>query len=253
MSEFVKVHRDGGALVVTLARVEKKNALTAAMYSRMIAAMAEAEADDAIGALVWYGEGGVFTAGNDIADFLAASKKSESFRALDFIRALAGFGKPMIAAVDGLAIGVGATLLFHCDLVYASPAAQFRMPFIDLALVPEAGVSLLAPRLAGMGKAVEWLMLGEAFNATQARQCGLVNAVEPASSLLAFAVEKARRLAAKPRGALLATRRLLRGDTAEILARIDMEAREFAQRMGSPEARQVFAAFLNKSKSPGTT
>ncbi len=248
MSAHVRVSTDGGVTTIAIARPGKKNALTGAMYDAMIAALDAAEADDAIGAVIVHGEGGAFTAGNDIADFLATTKDMTNFAGLRFVRRIALFDKPLVAAVDGVAIGVGATMLFHCDLVYATPAAQFRMPFVDLGLVPEAGASLLAPLRVGMARATEMLMLAEPFDAARAEALGVVNAVVPADLLLGVAREKAGRLAAKPRQALAATRRLMRGDRADILARIDAEAREFGARMVSDEARAVFMAFMSRSK-----
>ena len=210
--------------------------------------MAEADAGQAA-AIVLSGEGGFFTAGNDIGDFVAHAGKSGDFPALRFIRALALLQTPLVAAVEGPAIGVGTTMLFHCDLVYASADAQFRMPFVDLALVPEAGASLLAPLRLGAAKANEMLLLGEAMDAHTAKDCGLVNALAPAGAVRALAMEQARRLAAKPRNALRAARRLMRGDPAHVLARIDEEARLFRDAMASPEAAKAFAAFFARTRN----
>lgn len=248
MSEHIKVARADGVMTITIARPDKKNANTAAMYDRMIAALDEAEADVSIAAVLFHGEGGNFTAGNDIADFLATTKDINDFAGLRFVRRIAIFDKPLIAAVEGAAIGVGTTMLFHCDLVYAAPSAQFRMPFVDLALVPEAAASLLVPQRVGMARATELLMLGEGFDAAQGKAMGIINDVIDAGQLLAFARERAARLAAKPRQSLLATRRLIRGDRKDILARIEEEAHVFGERMVSDEARQVFLAFMSKSK-----
>ena len=159
------------------------------------------------------GKGGVFTAGNDLGDFVAAaSRESGDFPAWRFTTRLAEFGKPLVAAVDGLAVGIGTTLLFHCDLVYATPESRFQTPFVNLGLVPEAGSSLLAPQRFGRAKAAELLLLAEPFDAGQAHALGLVNALVPRADLIAHAMGKAAALAAKPRAALLATRRLMRGD-----------------------------------------
>jgi len=252
MSEFVQVRRDGAVLVVTLARPEKKNALTGAMYEALIAAFAQASEDDRVGALLIEGSEGVFSAGNDIGDFLAyalapgaAMSESPTVR---FIYALARFAKPLVAAVEGAAVGVGATLCFHCDLVYASPSARFHMPFVDLGLVPEAGSSLLAPQRFGRARASEYLLLGEPFDAEAARAGGLVNAVVDAASLHAHALAKAKALAAKPRQALLATRRLIRGDQSALIARMDEEVELFSAGLKSPEARAAFMAFMGRAK-----
>ncbi len=252
MSVFVKVERDGGVLVVRLARPEKKNALTGAMYEALIAALAEAGDDAEIAAALIEGSGGVFSAGNDIGDFLAYALKpgAEMNEApgIRFIYALARFGKPLVAAVDGPAVGIGTTLCFHCDLVYASPSARFRMPFVDLGLVPEAGSSLLAPQRFGRARASEYLLLGEPFDAEAARAGGLVNAVVDAASLHAHALAKAKALAAKPRQALLSARRLIRGDEAAMLARMGEEVRLFTAALKSPEAQAAFMAFMSRAK-----
>lgn len=247
MTEHVRVAREAGVLTLTLARSDKKNALTGAMYEALIAGLAEAESDATIGAALITGSGGSFSAGNDIGDFIAHASSGAAMPAFRFVKAIAGFGKPLVAAVEGVAVGVGTTMLFHCDLVYAAPGAKFRMPFIDLGLVPEAGSSLTVPTRFGHAKAAELLMLGEAFDAAEALRLGLVNAVVPADALLSTAQEKAARLAAKPRAAMAATRRLVRGDTGPLMARIDEEAQAFARAMVSPEAAAAFAAFMSKS------
>ena len=249
MSEFVKVDRDGGVVCLTLTRTEKKNALTGAMYESLIEEFARASRDETIGALVLRGRDGVFTAGNDLADFLAATGDPALFAAGRFVHALADFDKPLVAAIEGAAVGIGCTLCFHCDLVYAAPSARFQMPFVNLGLVAEAGSSLLAPLRLGRAKASEFLLLGEAFDAAEAWRLGLVNAVVEPDALYARAMEKAKALAAKPRSALLATRRLMRGDPAALNARIGEELKLFAQALTSAEARNALAAFLQKPKS----
>src|SRR5262245_19168122 len=171
-----------GVQTISFARPEKKNALTSAMYAAMNAALAQGDAAASVAAHLFIGSGGVFSAGSDINEFLerAQGNVQLSGPVLAFIRALPAVQKPMIAAVDGLAVGIGTTMLFHCDLVYGTPAASFRTPFIDLGLVPEAGSSLLAPLRMGLSRAFELLVLGEAFSAERAREAGLVNAVVPA-------------------------------------------------------------------------
>jgi enoyl-CoA hydratase/carnithine racemase len=241
----IEIAREGAILSAAFARPEKKNAITGAMYEALIEAFDAAERDPEIGALVLSGKGGVFTAGNDIADFLAvAMHEAGEFPAWRFVSKLAEFEKPLVAAVDGLAIGVGTTLLFHCDLVYATPEARFQMPFVDLGLVPEAGSSLLAPQRFGRAKAAEFLLLGEPFGAEEALRLGLVNAVVPQGELLAHATEKAAALAAKPREALLATRRLMRGDNEAVKAQMAAETHAFSAALKSPEAHAAFQAFL---------
>jgi enoyl-CoA hydratase/carnithine racemase len=248
MDQHVMVARDGAVLCVTLARPEKKNALTNSMYAALIEEFARASRDETIGALVLRGEGGAFTAGNDLTDFLAAASNPAAFQAGRFLHALVKFEKPLIAAVEGAAVGIGCTLCFHCDLVYAAPSARFQMPFVNLGLVPEAGSSLLAPQLFGRAKAAEYLLLGEPFGAAEALRLGLVNEVLEPRELYSHAIAKGKALAAKPRSALMVTRSLLRGDTAVLTARIDEELKLFAQALSSSEARNAFSAFLQKSK-----
>lgn len=249
MTDLVEVDRDGQVLRATLARTEKKNALTGAMYQALTAALAQAGKDETIGAVLLRGKDGVFTGGNDIADFLAIGGSVEASPGTLFIRALAVFEKPLVAAVEGPAIGIGTTLCFHCDLVYAAPSARFQMPFVNLGLVPEAGSSLLAPQRFGYAKAAEAILLAESFDAAAARELGLVNAIVEPGELYAHALDKARALAAKPRDALLATRRLMRGDPAVLKARMDEELRLFGEAVRSPQARAAFMAFMQKPKS----
>jgi enoyl-CoA hydratase/carnithine racemase len=243
----VEVARNGAVLELTLNRPAKKNALTNAMYRALTVALHEAERDQGIGAVLITGEGGIFSAGNDIGDFVAAVSGGD-MAAADFVRKIAAFSKPLVAAVDGLAVGVGTTLLLHCDMIYASPAARFSLPFVDLGLLPEAASSLLLPRRVGMARASAWLLAGESFSAEEAREAGLINGIVAPDALLTTAREKATKLAAKPRTALLAARKFLRGDKEEILARIDAELEAFRAALGSPQAQAALAAFVNKSK-----
>ncbi len=244
----VRIEQTGAVLCVTFDRPEKKNALTGGMYMAATQALRQADRDPSIGAVVFAGAGGIFTAGNDIADFLDKAAAPEEFPAFTFIKTLAACETPLIAAIDGLAIGIGATMILHCDLVYAAPDTLFRMPFVDLGLVPEAASSLLLPRRIGMAKATEFLLLGETFGADDALRLGLANAIVPAQELHGVALERAGRLAAKPRAAIAATRRLMRGGSEDIQARIAEEARLFAIAMQSDEARATFAAFLGKTR-----
>jgi enoyl-CoA hydratase/carnithine racemase len=252
MAQDIEIEVEDGVQAIRFLRAEKKNALTGPMYTAMSEALDAAETNDAIAAHVFIGSGGVFSAGNDINDFLRRAETSANDAggiptpSLDFIRRLPRVTKPMIAAVDGLAIGVGTTLLLHCDLVYATPAASLRTPFLDLGLVQEAGSSLLAPARLGYPRAFELICLGEPFSAERAMQAGLVNAVVPADRLEATALEAGRRLAAKPRQALMTARRLLRQGFPDIGAMIDKEAEAYAVLMRSPEAREAFTAFLEK-------
>ncbi len=250
MTEHVAVSReDGGVLLVRLTRPEKKNALTGAMYDTLTAALVEADGNDEIGAIVLAGSGGAFTAGNDLGDFLAfaPSGGGEELPASRFIRQLARTETPIVAAVEGLAIGVGTTLTFHCDLVYATPGALFRMPFVDLGLVPEAGSSYLLPRRIGLAKATELLMLGEAYDAAEAARLGLINAVVDSDQLLAHAMAQAAKLASKPRAAIKATRKLIRGKGVELDCAMQAESKAFREALSSPDARQAIGAFLDRS------
>lgn len=244
MSEKVNVSREGAILRLTFNRPEKKNALDRASYSSLIGALADAALDPETRVVLFAGAGGDFTAGNDLADFRDFLESPAEFPALTFVRALAAFEKPMVAAVTGDAIGVGATMLFHCDLVYASPDARLRMPFVDLGLVPEAGASLLVPQRLGMARASQYLLLGETLSGEEAHRLGVVVGLAPSDGVVDLALSAARALAAKPPEALLASRRLLRGDPAALVARIDEEAALFAEALGSPATRQRLAAFF---------
>ncbi|MCI4677681.1 enoyl-CoA hydratase/isomerase family protein [Rhodoblastus acidophilus] len=244
----IEIARRGAVLELTINRPAKKNALTNAMYRALNVALHEAERDLDIAAVLVAGAGGVFCAGNDIGDFVAAVSAGGEMAGADFIRKIAAFPKPLVAAVDGLAVGVGCTLLLHCDLIYATPESRFSLPFIDLGLLPEAGSSLLLPRRVGMARASAWLLAGESFSAAEALAAGLVNDIVAQDSLLATAREKAAKLAAKPRTALMAARKFLRGDKEEILTRIDAELEAFRNALASPQAQAALAAFLNKSK-----
>lgn len=244
---------DQGVQTIHMARPDKKNALTTAMYAAMVAALKDGEARDDVRVHLFKGEPGAFSAGNDIVDFLAAGEGNGLARdVVHFLKSLATADKPLVAAVDGLAIGIGTTMLLHCDLVYASPRSLFRTPFLDLGLVPEAGSSLLAPRLMGHARAFELLCLGESFDATRAESAGIVNRVVADGEVEAAAMKAALSLAAKPRQALSIARRLVAtGGTAsreDLMARIDEEVALFAERLASDEARAAFAAFLGRSK-----
>ncbi|MBZ8133426.1 crotonase/enoyl-CoA hydratase family protein [Afifella sp. IM 167] len=241
---------DSGSIrLIRLNRPHKKNALTTAMYHDMVEALREAGEDADIAACVFLGHPGVFCAGNDIADLKNAGTDREgSFGLaadiLNFLKELALSEKPLIAGVDGLAVGIGTTLLMHCDYVVAAETSTFRTPFVDLALVPEAASSLLAPRVMGHQRAFELLVMGSAFDARKAEMAGLVNTIVPEGAAEEAALKAAGILAAKPREAMLVSRRLLRGDREAVLARIDAEAELFGERLASREAQALFAAFL---------
>lgn len=246
MSEHVIWSAEAGILQIRIDRPEKKNALNAAMYPVLVAALRSAEADDTVRVVLLTGTDDVFTAGNDIEDFLSGAALDESSPVGTFLATLAAFQKPLIAAVNGLAIGVGTTLLLHCDLVYAAESARFRLPFVDLGLVPEAASTLLLPRLIGHVRAAEYLLLCEGFDAPTARMLGLVNAVVPDVDLERIAHDMAHRLAAKPPAAVRLTKRLMKGQDVSVPIRIAEEMQHFAERLRSPEAQEALTAFREK-------
>lgn len=238
---------EDGVQTLRLNRAQKKNALTGEMYSALADALERGDQSQDVAVHVFLGSEGIFSAGNDLNDFVGfAQSGSLGAPVLRFLKALATTQKPMVAAVDGLAVGIGTTLLFHCDLVYASERARFRTPFLDLGLVPEAASSLLIPRHIGYHRAFEMLCLGTDFDAEAAHAAGFVNAVTTPDGLEEAALAAAQRLAQKPRAALSAARRLMRGDQAAILAKIDEEAAEFAERLKSAEAEEALVAFSEK-------
>jgi enoyl-CoA hydratase/carnithine racemase len=244
--DHVVVETQGPVQTIRLARPEKKNALTVAMYTRCVEALRVAHDDPSVRVVRLIGQPGVFTAGNDLADFLQAPFDTNS-PVLQLLRALVHADKPIVAAVDGPAVGIGTTLLLHCDLVVATERARFQMPFIKLGLVPEGGSSLLLPATAGLQRASEWLMLGDAFDAHAAREAGMVNRVVGADALEVESFALCERLAAQPAEALRLTKALLRAPQRAAVARvIDAEAEVFMERLRSPEAMAAFSAFLNR-------
>lgn len=249
MSKEILSHTERGVTTVTLNRLDRKNSITAAMYGALADALAAAQADDAVRVLVFQGHETVFSAGNDIGDFLnnpPATMESPVFR---FLRALATFPKPLVAAVCGPAVGVGTTMLFHCDLVYAGDNAAFSMPFVNLGLCPEAGSSLLVPQMLGYHRAAEALLLGEPFMAEAALEVGLVNRVLPPTEANAYAQTVAQKLAYKPLASLMATKRLMKqGQQQRVLEQIAVEAETFGQLLAAPAAKEAFGAFMEKRK-----
>lgn len=240
-----------GVQILRLTRPEKRNALTQEMYRALSDALETGETDETICVRVILGSGGHFTAGNDIGDFLSTAKGDQGTprEVLRFIEVLPLLKKPLIAGVDGQAVGIGTTLLLHCDLVYATPRATFATPFLDLGLVPEAASSLLMPRLMGYPRAFEMLVLGEPFSAGRACDAGLVNMLVDPEALDIHVLSVAARLAKKPPQALLTAKRLLRADRSAVLDRTREEAAEFARCLTSPEARAAFEAFLARARS----
>jgi len=246
MSEHITSSIENGILTLAFNRPEKKNAITGAMYAEAARVLRDAEQNSAVRVVVITGVGGAFTAGNDLKDFLAA-KPGEESAAFRFVRALPAFSKPLIAAVNGLAVGVGTTMLLHCDLVYAADTARFQLPFVSLGIVPEAASSLLLPRLAGHQAAAELLLLGDFFDAEKARSLGLVNAVVPAAALEETVRAVAERLAAKPPGAVRATKALMKSTASTTTQeRMAEEGKVFEERLHTPEAREAMAAVLER-------
>jgi enoyl-CoA hydratase/carnithine racemase len=249
MSESVRLGLTDGVFHVEMARPEKKNALTAAMYQAMADALASADADPSVRVILISGAGGNFTAGNDLADFLATPPMDESAPVYRFIEGFSRLEKPFVAAVEGVAIGVGTTMLLHCDLIYAGSGARFALPFANLGLTPEAASSLLLPLRAGHARAAEMLMLGEAFSAQRALDVGLVNAVLPDAQVLDHALERCRKLTTQPAASLRLTKQLMkRAQSALISESMRVEADVFRQRLISPEAKEAFSAFFEKRK-----
>lgn len=252
MSEHIIAKRDGAILRLGFNRPDKKNAITTGMYAALADGLAEAQEDAAIRAVLFEANGDYFTSGNDVGDFMSgAAMESDAAggRPVErFLRAIATAEKPLVAGVQGPAVGVGVTMLFHCDLVYASEAATFHTPFVDLALVPEASSSLLLPRIAGHARATEMLLLGEKIDAARAREFGFVNDVVAGGALEKTALGAARRLAEKAPEALRLTKQLMKGDREEILARMKKEGAHFAAQLQSAEFREAGAAFLQKRK-----
>lgn len=248
MSDIL-THSEGGVATITFNRPERKNSITAAMYGLLADALEAAEQDAACRVVVLQGSETVFSAGNDIGDFLNHPPSGEDAPVFRFLRRLAAFPKPLLAAVCGPAVGVGTTVLFHCDLVYAGDNAAFSMPFVNLGLVPEAASSLLVPRMFGHHRAAEALLLGEPFMAEAALEVGLVNRVVPPSEANALAQAQARKLAAKPLTSLIATKRLMKQDLLpEIDKRMSEEAATFGRMLTEPAAREAFGAFMDKRR-----
>ncbi len=244
MSDAIQSRIEAGVLELCFARPEKKNALTRAMYASLADRLRESAEKTEVGAVLFYGSGDAFTSGNDLRDFLDDPPLDEQSPVFAFLDTLANCPLPVVAAVNGLAIGIGTTLLLHCDLVYAGDDAIFRLPFVDLGLVPEAASSLLLPRVAGHARAAELLLLGEPFDAVKAQALGLLNGVVPGADVVDTARDAARRLAGKPRTAVRVTKALLKRETESVAARMQAEAAQFAERLQSPEARAAFRAFL---------
>ena len=250
MSEHIEVSRDGAVQIVRMNRPDKKNAITRAMYAAMAKALTEGDADEGVRVHLILGVPGAFSSGNDLADFMAVATGGEhGTEVYDFLTALATAAKPVVSGVDGIAVGIGTTINFHCDLTVATPRTQFHTPFVDLGLVPEAGSSLLGPALLGRQRAFALLGLGEPLPAEAAKAAGLIHDVVPQEELEAAALSLAQRAAAKPPQALKIARDLMLGDRAALVARIRQEGEQFRARLKSDEARNAFIAFMNRKKT----
>ena len=245
----ILTHIESGVMTLTLNRLARKNSITSAMYGALADALAQAESDAAARVVVLQGHETIFSAGNDIGDFLDKPPAGTDAPVFRFLRAIATFTKPLVAAVCGPAVGVGTTLLFHCDLVYAGDNAAFSMPFVNLGICPEAGSSLLVPQMMGYHRAAEALLLGEPFLAEAALEVGLVNRIVPPAEANALARAQARKLAARPPSSLIETKRLMKaGQQALVLQRMAEEGASFSRMLGEPAAREAFGAFMEKRK-----
>jgi enoyl-CoA hydratase/carnithine racemase len=247
MSDIL-THIDAGVMTITFNRLDKKNSITSSMYATMAEALAQAATDPAVRVVVFQGHESIFSAGNDIGDFLNQPPTTQESPVFRFLRGIATFEKPLLAAVAGPAVGIGTTMLFHCDLVYAGDNAAFSMPFVNLGLCPEAASSLLAPRMFGYHRAAEALLMGEPFFAEAAQEVGLVNRVVPPTEVNGYAQAQARKLAAKPLTSLIATKRLMKGDTQAVLQKMDEEGQSFGRMLREPAAKEAFGAFMEKRK-----
>ncbi|EHR69408.1 enoyl-CoA hydratase/carnithine racemase [Burkholderiales bacterium JOSHI_001] len=238
-----------GVASIEIARPEKKNALTIAMYQAMADALRAAAGDASVRAVLITGQPGIFTSGNDLEDFLQRPPQGADSPVFQFMRALIECDKPVVAAVTGAAIGIGTTLLLHCDFVYVSDEARLAMPFVSLGLVPEFASSLLVPQLMGPRRAAEKLLLGDPFTGEQAVECGIANAVLPASEVLNHARRVAERFMALPPGAVQDSKKLLRAPQREaLMATIAREGEVFRPRLSSPETKEAIQAFFEKRK-----
>jgi len=249
MTQDILVHAENGVMTLTLNRLERKNSITSDMYAALADAIGRAQEDAAVRVVLLQGHETIFSAGNDIGDFLnkpPAGLDSPVFR---FLRGIATFPKPLLAAVCGPAVGIGTTMLFHCDLVYAGDNAAFSMPFVNLGLCPEAASSLLVPQMLGYHRAAEALMLGEPFMAEAALEVGLVNRVLPPTEANNYANAQARKLAAKPLTSLVETKRLMKkGQQQLVLQQMGDEGQSFGRMLTEPAAKEAFTAFMEKRK-----
>ena len=250
MTDQVIVKDEGAIRTIRMNRPDKKNALTAAMYAAMAEAIESAGGASPIRCILMMGAPGAFSAGNDLSDFMKAATGGEGLgnSVLRFLHSLARSERPLVAAVRGVAVGIGTTMMLHCDYAVAASDARFSTPFVALGLVPEAASSLIAPRLMGHRRAFELLVMGKPFNGEEAKAVGLVNQVAAAGEVEAEAMKAAQAIAALPPEGVAISRRLMKGAPDEIAKRIDEEAAQFKMRLGSPEARKALEAFLSRKK-----
>jgi enoyl-CoA hydratase/carnithine racemase len=245
----ILIDTSAGVMTLTLNRLEKKNSLTGVMYATLADALAQARDDTAVRAVVFQGHETIFSAGNDIADFLKVPPSKPDAPVFRFLQGISTFPKPIVAAVCGPAVGIGTTMLFHCDLVYAGDNAAFSMPFVNLGLCPEAASSYLAPQLMGYGRAAEALLLGEPFMVEAALEMGLVSRIVPPAEAAALAQRQAQKLAAKPLNALIETKRLMKKSQASLVAdRMVEEGASFSRMLSEPAALEAFTAFMEKRR-----
>jgi enoyl-CoA hydratase/carnithine racemase len=248
MTDHVIAAAADGILAIRLNRPNRKNALTVAMYAALADALERGDAEKSVRVITLTGTGDSFSSGNDIADFMQQEPTPGETPVLRFLRVISTTSKPLVAAVNGLAVGVGVTMLLHCDLVYAAETATFQLPFVNLGLVPEAASTLLLPRMVGHQRASELMLLGEKFDAGTARSIGLVNAVHPTQALGAAVKERVEMLASKPPSALRLTKALLKGESTTVAARMTEEVAQFSKQLQSPEVKEAFSAFMQRRK-----
>ena len=252
VDEHILVTDDGATRTITMRRPEKKNTLTQEMYLAMSDAIDSAQSDQKIRCLILTGRSGVFTAGNDIGDFLKAATEEDGTtrprNSVIFLQSLVNNSKPIVAAVDGIAIGIGMTILFHCDYVIASTTASFSSPFLQYGLVPEGATSLLAPRMMGHQRAFELLIMGRSMTAEDARKAGFINQIVPAGHAIVEAQKVAREICALSTEALVSSRKLLKPPTEDLVRRIGQEDYLFGERMRSPEAMAAFQNFFLRKR-----
>jgi enoyl-CoA hydratase/carnithine racemase len=250
LTDHILIERQGAVQAIRMNRPDKKNAITRAMYAAMAAALREGDADPAIRVHVILGVPGAFSSGNDLADFMVVATGGEGgTEVYDFLIALAEAQKPIVSGVDGIAVGIGTTINLHCDMTFATPRTEFRTPFVDLGLVPEAGSSLLAPAVLGRQQAFALLGMGEGFSAERAKATGLIYGVVAEDKLEAAVFAAAQAIAAKPPEALKIARDLMLGNREMLVARIKEESAHFLARLKSEEARNAFIAFMGRKKA----